>query len=209
MTEPEFKELADLWREPDQGGKGQQEEFEKLARQARRQVRLMAYGDVAWLVLIAGSVLAAVLLHPTVLNVLAGILTLAVMLWLNWRRRLLRRELRSMDIQDRSALLAGRIRLARANVRRLALSLTAIPPTLLLAILFRVVTKEGGSITHPIGPIVAWATSARGIVALLVLVGMSAWVLRSLMRQKTELRGLEELSEAYAEETRRDELDGA
>lgn len=203
MNDPELEELAGLWREPDGADEAA---LVELARKAPRKARLLAYGDAAWLVLVGGSVIVTTWLHPNMLSISAAIVTLALIVWLNWRRRKLRNMSGSLVTRDRSAFLAGTIRIIQNDLRRVTFSLVTLPPGLLLAILFRVTTKDP---SDPLGAIATWATSPRGAVALIVLSGLVFFTFRSRLRLSTQLKGLKELQKAYAEEARRDEQEAA
>ncbi|HEY0412800.1 MAG TPA: hypothetical protein VGD66_06655 [Allosphingosinicella sp.] len=206
MIDPELKGLAELWQEPDAA---EAELFERLARKARRRARLIAYGDLAWFLLVGGNIALAAFIRPNVVGASIAVVMLVTFVWLNWKRRSLRQMSRTIDTSDRAAFLESSVRMARGNVRRVTLSLITFPPGLLLAILFRVATKQHGDITHPLGAISAWATSPRGMIALVILTALGGWMMRSRVLLKAELKRIEEVRSAYAEEARRDEADAA
>jgi hypothetical protein len=207
MTDPELLEMADLWQaHPDSEAA---EDFAGLAARARRKAKLIALGDAAWLVLVTGSMVVATLLRPSMASVLVCAVTIAVVLWLNWRRRALRKASLATDVRNRAAFLDLASHIARSNLRRVTLSLATFLPMVLVAILFRVVTKTPESMSQPFHAVAVWATSFRGVAALAGLTFISALALRSRLRLASELRRLEALGEEYADEARRDRREGA
>jgi hypothetical protein len=203
MTDPELQKLADLWQEPDGPDDAK---LVELARKARRKAWLMAYGDWAWLLLVGASVIATTWLHPSLLSVLAGIATLAVTLWLTWRRRAFHRMSGSLDTSDRPAFLASMARIVRNDLRRVTLSLVMFAPVMMIAIFFKLTTRNP---SDPLSEISAWATSTRGVIVLIVLAAITAFILRSWLRLKAQLDGLKKLRKTYLEEAERDERDAA
>jgi hypothetical protein len=205
MIDPDLKNLADLWQEPNAADNAA---FEAMARKARRQARLMAYGDAAWLVLIVVTVGMGAFLKPNLISAVVALTMLATTLWINWMRRRLRQITKTIDTADRAGFLESCIRITKGSIRRVTLTFITFPPAMLLAILFRVSTKNGGDILHPWGAIAAWATSLRGIVALTLLGAIALWNVRARIRLSRELRRLHDMKQDYLEEDRKDEAEG-
>ncbi|HEX8449234.1 MAG TPA: hypothetical protein VF652_06545 [Allosphingosinicella sp.] len=206
MTRPEFEELADLWKEPGDVGQAEQSEFEALARKVRLRARLMAWGDTAWLILVAGSAVVVAFLHPSTLSFVGAAATIAMTFWLNWKRRWLRRMEACLDTSDRATFLASNIQVVRANLRRVTFSLTTFLPGLFIAILYIVLTRDP---SHPMRAFLAWVGSARGLIGLGVLAVLVGLALRSRRRLKDQLKGLEKLRQVYADEASLDERDAS
>jgi len=203
MNDRELQELADLWQEPTVEPA---EDVAELARRARRNAVLMGRVDALWGVIIVGAVGAGAFLRPSVPVVIGAVLTTVILLWVNWKRRKFRQMTQTLGTGDRDDFLEASIRLARTAVRRANLNLLGFPPGILAALLYRVSTR--GEIQHPLLAIAHWATSLRGIAALILLALLALWMLRTRRRHKNELRRLEETRAAYAEEAARDQEDG-
>jgi hypothetical protein len=202
MREPSFDEFADLWQEHDP-----QEGFEGLARKARRQAKLQAYVDAAFALLILGGIGAGAFLKPNIPSAIFALSSLALTAWVSLKRRQIRQMTRTIDTSGREAFVASSLRVSKANLRRVTITLAAFPPTMLIAILFRVSLKNAGHFTHPLGAIAAWASSPRGIIVLILLAALAAWMERSRRRAQGEVRRLEALQADYAEEERREASD--
>ncbi|HWH17954.1 MAG TPA: hypothetical protein VNT77_06405 [Allosphingosinicella sp.] len=200
MSGPDFDDFAKLWQqEPDAA---EQELMQTLARKARRRARLIGYGDMAWTALIAAIVVATIVAKPDLFTVAAGLLTLAVISWLNWKRRSLRLQL--TEAGDPAAFVESSIRAARHNLRRVMLSLAAFPPAILIAILFRISKDTGGRFDHLMEAIAAWALSLRGMIVIPALAGGIVWLVQSGLKFRREIKRLEEVRSAYVEEARLD-----
>lgn len=204
MSGPDFDDFAKLWQqEPDAA---EREMMEQLARKARRRARLTGYGDMIWVVLIAATLVVTIVAKPTLFAVSTGLLMLAVIAWLNWKRRSLRRQLIQAD--DRPAFIETSIRIARHNLRRTMLSLATFPPAILLAIVLRVSRGTGGRSDRFLDALAAWALTPRRMIIILVLIGVSTWLVRSGLKLKREIKRLEEVRSAYLQEARLDEAEG-
>lgn len=197
MTDPELQELADLWQQPDAA---EAEKFQALARRARRRGRYLGYADWALAFVLVGGSLFALLASPGRLTTFAAIGLLVATIWITWQRRRLRQMASSLDTADRQAFIASSVRSARANLRRVTLSIIALPPLVILALLSKMSFRRGGPVSDP-GPILlAWAQSPRGMISLAIFALIIALSLRSIMRIRKELRSLEALRRAYEEE---------
>ena len=203
MNDRELQELADLWQEP---AVEPTEDVAALARRARRNAVLMGRVDALWGVIIVGAIGAGVFLKPSVPVVIGAFLTTVILLWVNWKRRKFRQMTQTIGTEGTDDFLEASVRLAKTAVRRANLNLLAFPPAILAALLYRVSTRD--EIQHPLLAIVHWATSPRGMAALILLTLLALWMLRTRRRHKNELRRLEETRAAYAEEDARDQLDG-
>lgn len=197
MTDPELQELAELWRQPDAV---EAEKFQSLARRARRRGRYLGYADWALALVLVGGSLFAILASPGRLTTFAAIGLLVATIWITWQRRRLRQMARTLDTADRQGFIESSVRGARANLRRVTLSVIALPPLVLLALLSRMSLRGGGNVSDPGQYLFAWAQSTRGMISLAIFALIIALSLRSIIRIKKELRSLEILRRAYEEE---------
>jgi UPF0716 family protein affecting phage T7 exclusion len=198
MTDPDLQELAALWQEPEV----RNTEFEKAARRARRQGKLLAYADLAFFFLLVGGSLFAALMSPGPVTTGAAVLLLFATVWLTWKRRRIRQMRRTLDTTGLNAFLASSVQNARSDLRRGTISLIAFPLMVPIALLLKVAYRTHSDVTHPMHVLSTWVQSTRGIVTLFLLFGIMAFTFRGLMKVKREMRRLEQLREAYAEESR-------
>lgn len=197
MTDPELQELAELWQQPDAA---EAEKFQSLARRARRRGRYLGYADWALALVLVGGSLFAILASPGRLTTFAAIGLLVATIWITWQRRRLRQMARTLDTADRQGFIESSVRGARANLRRVTLSIIALPPLVLLALLSRMNFRGGGNVSDPGQYLLAWTQSTRGMISLAIFALIIALSLRSIVRIKKELRSLETLRRAYEEE---------
>lgn len=199
MTDPELQDLAELWQQPDAA---EAEKFQLLARRARRRGRFLGLADWALALVLVGGSLFALLASHGPLTTFAAVGLLVATIWLTWQRRRLRQMASTLDTADRQGFIASSVRSARANLRRVILSIIALPPLVLLALLSKMAFRQGGYASDP-GPfLLAWAQSTRGMISLAIFALIIAWSVRSALRIRKELRHLESLRRAYEEENR-------
>ena len=196
MTDPELKELAELWRQPDPA---EAERFQALARRARRRGRWLGYADWALAVLLVGGSLFALFASPGPLFTGAAVLLLIATILLTWQRRKLRQMASTLDTADRQAFIASSVKSARANLRRVTLSVLALPLFVVAALLTRFSMRPGPAV-DPGQALLDWAQSTRGMISLAVFALIIALSLRSAVRIRAELRRLEALRRAYEDE---------
>lgn len=198
MTDPDLQELADLWQEPDAA---EAEKLQSLARRARRRGRYLGYADWALAILLVGGSLFALFASPGPLFTVAAILLLVATIFLTWQRRKLRQMASTLNTADRQAFIESSVRSARANLRRVTLSVIALPPLVIVALLSKMGMRRGGYVSDPGGILLAWTQSPRGMISLAIFALIIAFSLRSILRIRNELRRLESLRLAYEEES--------
>jgi len=199
----DLDDLALLWRE-EQEDPAEQRELEQLARKARSRGKLMAYTDIAWVVMLVGGSVIALFAAYSPFLLVATILIILGTVWLTWKRRSIRQMTRSLNTSDRQGFLESSIDFARGSLRRNTLSLVTFPMIVPLAVLVKVATRSGGDPQAMVAGVLAWLTSPRGIIPLTVLAVMMTFVIRARYRIRAELRRLADLSRDYEEEARRD-----
>jgi hypothetical protein len=200
MREPGFEDLADLWQDSEEGNR---EAFEALARRARRKGRLLAYADTAFFVLLFGGLVPGIFLAPNASTVAIAILLLAATLWLSWTRRRLRQMAATLNTGDPAAFLESSVANARANLRRVNLSLAIMPPLVAVTIAFKG-SQHSDGIAHLGQGILEWASAPKAMIALAVVLLFFLSVVRSRRRLRAELGRLESLRRDYEDEGRRD-----
>jgi hypothetical protein len=206
MTDPELQELADLWQQPDAA---EAETFKALARRARRHGRYLGFADWALAFVLVGGSLFALLASPGPLTTFAALLLLVATVWLTWQRRRLRQMAGSLDTADRQAFIESSVRSARANLRRVTLSVVTLPPFVVAALLMKMAVRRGGRVADPGRVLLDWAQSPRGMISLAIFALLIALCLRRIFRIRNELRRLRNLSRAYEEENRADDRAGS
>jgi hypothetical protein len=206
MTDPDLQGFADLWTEPDAA---EQEAFEAMARKARRRGKVLAWLDVAGVVLLVGSVLLSMFMKPGGTTVAAAILLLVTTVIVMRRRRQIRQMTRALDTASRVAFVETSISIATANLRRARLTLVMFPIGVVIALVFKMSVRVGGRTDLILPAFLEWAPTPRGVITLLVLALLFAWVVRTAWRVKRELGSLEEVRALYAEEARHEAAEAA
>lgn len=199
MIDPELQELAELWCEPDAA---EAEKLQVLARRARRRGRWLGYADWALAFVLVGGSLFALVAAPGPLTTGAAFLLLVTTVWLTWQRRRLRQMASTLDTADRQAFIESSVRSARANLRRVTLTVIALPPLVIFALLTKMAARRGGYVDDPGRVLLDWAQSPRGMISLAIFASLIALSLRSIFRIRNELRRLRKLRRAYEEENR-------
>ncbi|MEA3038874.1 MAG: hypothetical protein QOE79_1387 [Sphingomonadales bacterium] len=206
MREPGFEDFAALWTEQ---GDAERQAFEAVARKARFQGRLHAYSDIVLVVMIVGISIAGAVLKPSGLMLAISVVIAGSSIAITWKRRKIRQMTRTLDTSSREGFLETSLQNARADLRRLTLSLFVFPLSLPVAVLFKVAWRHGGHLVHPLAELAAWVTSVRGVITLSVFVFLGAATVRSRLKVKAELRRLKALEDAYRDESERDSRDFA
>ncbi|MET1111482.1 MAG: hypothetical protein ABWX67_08165 [Allosphingosinicella sp.] len=201
MREPGFEELVDLWQDPEEGDR---EVFEALARRARRRGRLLALADLGLVLLLVVGVLLSVFTTPNPMTMVMAVVLLAATLWLSWTRRRHRQMTATLNTSDPAAFLESSVAIARANFRRVRLSLLLIGPLIAMAIVFKGSQRSDGIENLPQG-IAEWASRPVAQIALAVVFLIVLNLFRSRRRLRAELDRLESLRLDYEEEKRRDD----
>ena len=207
MSKGDLEDLAALWREdPDPAG---QEELEQLARTARRRGRLGDYADLALVLLIVGASIVAIFAARSPLFMAPAVLLIIATVWLTLKRRSIRHMSRMMRTTDRRSFLEDSMRSVKGNLRRNLLSLVIFPLIAPLALLSKMGTRTAGDPDAIAAALLTWAGSPRGLITMLVLVVLMAFLVRARRRYLAELRRLNDLQRAYEDEAKRDAEDGS
>ena len=201
MREPGFEELVDLWQDPEDGDR---EVFEALARRARRRGRLLALADIGFFLVLAVGVLLSVFTTPHPMTMVMAIVLLAATVWLSLTRRRLRQMTATLNTSDPAAFLESSVAIAKANLRRVRLSLRLIGPLIVMGIVFKGSQRSEGIADLPQG-ILEWASRPVAQIALAVIFLIVLNLFRSRRRLRAELSRLESLRLDYEEEKRRDD----
>lgn len=201
MREPGFEDLADLWQD---GEEGDREVFEAMARRARRRGRLLGYADIGLFVLLVGGVLSSVFMTPNLTSIVVAIPILVATVWVSWTRRRLRQMSRALDTSDPAGFLESCVANAKANLRRVKISLFMVPLFTVLAAVFKGSQRSRGGIEGLPRGILEWASQGRAMIVLVIIFLIFMSVLWSRRRLRAELSRLETLRQDYEEESRRD-----
>jgi F0F1-type ATP synthase assembly protein I len=194
MTDPDLRELAELWQQPDAAAQAQ---FEAAARRVRRQARFLGFTDLALgAVIVIGTILGFVL-GPEPLSAVIAALIIAATVWLGLKRWQLRQMSRTLDTSDRPSFVASSIRNATASLRRVTLSLYFLPLLALLAVVSKLSARHGGRLDHPLAVFAEWAGSPRGLIVIAIVGLFMAILYRARRKCLTELGKLQALSRDY------------
>jgi TRAP-type C4-dicarboxylate transport system permease large subunit len=202
MTDPDLQSLADLWTEPDAA---EQETFEAMARKARLRGRIFAYLDYAAVAVILGGAVFGIFVEPGAVTMVAAIALIVITVIVTRKRRQIKQMTRTLDTASRQAFIETSISNATANLRRTRLSLAFFPFGVAIALAYKMSVRTGGHAERMLQAFLEWAPSPRGVITFLVLALLFAWGVRTALRLRRELKCLEDLRTAYAEEAQHDE----
>ena len=202
MTDPDLQRLAELWTESDGA---EQEAFESLARKARLRGRILAYLNFAAVAVTVGGVALGVFMKPGAVTMFTAIALLVITFIVLRKRRQIKQMSRTLDTASRQAFIETSISNATANLRRTTLSLAFFPVGVLAALFYKMSVRAGGRTELMLPEFLEWAPSPRGLITFVVLALLFAWGVRTKWRISRELRRLEQLRVAYAQEARQDE----
>lgn len=204
MTESDFEDIAQLWREaptPEE-----ERAFRIMVRRASLRARLLRHADLGIGVLLVVAVLVAVALRPAPATLAVGILTIAGIGWSSWKRHWLGRMAASVESSDRRDLLHVAVVNAAADLKRSNLGLWLFLPGVLLGALLNHSFKQR-SLAGFGRVLVEGATDwPWGIATLAAIFLVFLGFIRTNRRQERELESLRALEAQYREEAR---LDGA
>jgi hypothetical protein len=203
MTDPDLQKLADLWTEPDAG---EQAGFEAMARKARLRGRIFAWLNFAAVAVTVGGVALGVFMKPGAVTMVAAIALITTTVIVLGKRRQIKQMTRTLETAGRQAFIETSISNATANLRRTRLSLAFFPVGAVIALTYKMSVRAGGHSELMLAAFLDWAPSPRGIITFVILLLLFVWGVRTAWRIKRELRRLEELRAAYAEEA---EYEGA
>ena len=198
MTDLDLERLGDMWRQqPDPAAL---ERLQRTARTVSRRARLQQVADAVAAAVVAGAVLFLVVTSGRPATMIVGGAALLVLLVSNVRQRRLRQiELRSLsgtteDMLDQS------IERVETTLRHNRMSLAAVGPVLVLAMLFGA-TADGGET-----PLRAWLGSSpllRALwlgIAVAVLGTILLFLVLAIRRGRRELDRLRTLRNSYRAE---------
>jgi hypothetical protein len=201
MREPGFEEFADLWQDP---ADNEQEVFEALARRARRHGRLLAYGDLAWGVMIVASLALGTFMTPHPTMIVAALLLVALTTVVSWQRRKLRQMSSTLNTSSRTAFLKSSMRYVTGKMRRAMIGIVASPIAMVLSVLYKMNLRDEHFWEHPLVDMGAWLMSWRAAFGFSFLTLVLLWLSYSRRKSRTELRRLQQLERDYNEERQRE-----
>lgn len=202
MTEAEFDDIADLWREAPSLEEARA--FRALARRASLRARLLRHADLGIAMLLIVAVAVALALRPAPATLAIGILTMAGIGWSSWKRHLLGRMAATVEASDRRDLVhVARVN-AVADLTRSNLGLWLLFPGVLLGALLGHSFKQRG--LDGFGPALLEGLTdwPWGVVSALIVVAAFVAFFRGNRRLRRELDRLRVLEAQYREEARRD-----
>ena len=203
MNRPDLDGFADLWQsEPDPPEQAQMQDY---ARAARRRGKLLGYIDIAWFISVFIIVVGGVFVSHSPLTIAIGLPLMLVTIWISWKRRQMRQMTRTLNTSTPAAFVASSLANARANLRRVTISVAFVPFVVPAALAFKVSIRTGGGPQEVWDAFLLWTHTIRAPITVVVLSIIVAFSLRSRRRIKSEMRRLEGLRRGYeieAEEER-------
>ena len=197
MTDPDLQRLAELWKESDSA---EPKSFEAMARKARLRGRIFAYLDFAAVAFIIGMSVLGIFMKPGTVAMVAAIIMLVSTVIVTRKRRQIKQMTRTLDTASRQTFIETSISNATANLRRTRLSLAFFPIGVGSALIYKMALRVDGRSELIPGAFVDWVQTPRGVITFVLLALLYAWGVRTRWRIRRELRRLEDLRTAYAQE---------
>jgi hypothetical protein len=202
MNRPDFDEFAELWQSgPDPM---EREQMQAYARAARRKGRLLGLLDYAAAFLIVVMSVGGLFITHTPLTLGVSAIIVVAIIWMTWKRRQMRQMMRTLNTSDPQAFTKSSIRIARANLRRVMFSLSALPFLVPLALAWKVGVRTGGGPQEVLDALIAWSQTIRAPIMTVVLLIVAGLSLRSRRKLKREIEQLEKLRRGYELESDQD-----
>ncbi len=198
MTEFDLDRLGDVWRQqPDPA------ELERLRRSAAGVARRARWGrilDAIATMAVASVVLLLVWANPQKNTIVVGLVTIMLLLLGQRRQRRLRRvELESLT-GDTEEMIAQSIVRLETTIRHNRLSLVAIGPIFLLAMIFAATTERQGDAVLASLREMPWFSLVWFSGWVAVVAGSVVFVVLTIRRSGRELERLTAMRDAYLQE---------
>jgi phosphatidylglycerophosphate synthase len=198
MNRPDMDEFAALWQdEPDPA---EQARMEAYARAARRRGRLLDYLDYATVLAVAIMIVAGSFISTSPLTIAVAVPLMIAVTWMTYQRRRLRQMARTLNTSGRTAFFESSLRNARVNLRRNTIGLASMPFLVPAGLVFKVSIRSGGGPAEIWEAFLLWTQTIRAPLAILALIIVACFALRSRRRIKSEIKRLELLREGYETE---------
>lgn len=177
-----------------------------MARRTPKVARFTQWGELAVALLLAGTIILAIFLHLGPATVLTGGLVLFLLGWSSWKRHHLANLALLVDERDRRSFIRSSLQAKEAELRRSALGLALLLPSVLLSLLLTFAMR------HPtgqgaLGPFLLEALSnRRGLVVIGFVAAALLILARSHRRVRREVAALALLQLDYEQEAAREAL---
>jgi hypothetical protein len=203
LTGDEYQELAGLWNAA--APAADERELERLARRTPRRARLVQWGELAAVLLLAVTIVCSIIWKLGPASLLTGGLILLLLGWSAWRRHHLGNIALLIEDADRVSFIRSTLRAKEAEHNRSAVGLALVLPGTLLTMLLGFSLRDGGG-----GDLAAFflavLTTPRGLIALGFLLCAVLLFTMTHARLTSELEALRRLQDEYAREARRDQF---
>lgn len=206
MTGDEYRDLAALWSAS--AADGDRRDFARAAKRTPRLARTVIWGELGIVVLLAGTILLAIVWNLGAGTLLVGSLILVMLAWSAWKRHRLGNIVLLSDERDRLSFLRSSVDGKQAELNRSALGLALILPGTLLTMLLGFTLRGEQGEGELAAFLSAVLTTPRGLVSLGFLLCALLLLSVSHLRLSSELKRLRELSEDYANEAELDRFLG-
>ena len=202
MTGDEYRDLAALWSTS--AAERDRRDFDWAAKRTPNVARAAIWGELGVVVLLAGTILLAIIWNLGASTLLVGSLILILLGWSAWKRHHLGAVTLLIDTTDRLAFLRSLVVAKEAELNRSAIGLALILPATLLTMLlgFTLRGEQGsGELTAFLSAVLS---TSRGLVSLGFLASAIMLLSLSHLRLSREVKRLRELRDDYANEAELD-----
>lgn len=205
MSGDDLDDFAALWRgEPTAE---EQKALEILARRASRRARITQRLEIGVGILLLLAVALALLASPAPAALFASAAFAAGLIWSSWKRYHLNEVARILDTSDREVLIESALASSRARLRHSMLGISLLIPGYILGAATKYALIEG----HLMGFIETLLahtipSSRTGVIALLLLAAVMAYLVRGHLKLRRENDNLRALRDQYRAEAQLDAL---
>jgi len=181
-------------------------ELERLARRTPRRARLTQWGELAAVVLLAVTILLAMIMNLGAATLLTGGLVLVMLAWSAWKRHHLHNISLLIDGSDRVSFIRSLVRAKEADLDRSALGLALILPGTLITLLLSFAVRAPDGASGAAAYLAAVLITPRALLGLGFLLCALLIFCLSHIRLLRELQRLREVQAEYEEAVRRDQF---
>jgi hypothetical protein len=178
--------------------------MEAYARKARRRGRLLGLLDYGWAILILAITVVGSFVSTSPITIAVALPLMIGIAWMTWKRRQMRQMARTLNTSTPEAFVDTSLKNARANLRRVTISLASIPFLVPVALAFKVSLRTGGGPEEVWEAFLLWTQTVRAPITVAILLVMAGFSLRSRRKIKQEIRRLERLRRGYEMEAEKD-----
>jgi hypothetical protein len=200
----EYSELAELWSASAPADDAR--ELERLALRTPRMGRVVQWGELAAVAMLAVLIGASIVWNLGPATLLTGGMVMLLLAWSAWRRHHLGNIALLIEEGDRLSFVRSTLRAKEAELNRSAIGLALVLPGIVLTMLLGYAIRHQGRDGDLGAFLLTVLATPRGMLSILLLLAAVLLLSLSHRRLRGELGRLRQLRDDFAEESRRDDL---